>query len=68
MRPLRCHPGLHEEESLLTLFASGPKVTAQNAAIWRSIFIDDGSHGRSWQAIEQLAIQDPRVRRHPVPA
>lgn len=55
-------PVLNEVESLPTLHAELDAVSREHGYVLDIVFVDDGSTDGSWQAIEQLAARDPRVR------
>lgn len=55
-------PVFNEEESLPALHAELVEVAVANGYDLEVIFIDDGSKDGSWNTIEELAAQDPRVR------
>jgi glycosyltransferase involved in cell wall biosynthesis len=55
-------PVLNEVESLETLHQEIDAVAADNHLEIEVIFIDDGSRDGSWEAIQRIAAQDPRVR------
>ncbi|MEX2175377.1 MAG: glycosyltransferase family 2 protein, partial [Pirellulaceae bacterium] len=55
-------PVRDEEGSLPALHAELTEVARQHAYDLEILFIDDGSTDDSWQIIEQLAAQDPRVK------
>ncbi|MFZ1864989.1 MAG: glycosyltransferase family 2 protein [Polyangiales bacterium] len=54
-------PGLNEAESL-PLLASQVKEALEPEASYELIFVDDGSTDDSWQVIQDLNQNDPRVR------
>ncbi len=55
-------PVLCEAESLPALHAELAQVTREQGHELEIIFVDDGSTDDSWQVIERLAAEDPRVR------
>lgn len=55
-------PVFNEVESLPRLFAELDDVAKSNSYELEVIFVDDGSTDGSWDEIERLASEDPRVR------
>ena len=55
-------PLYNEEESLPELFAWIQRVMMQNGFSYEVIFVNDGSTDRSWQVIEELAVQNDTVK------
>jgi glycosyltransferase involved in cell wall biosynthesis len=55
-------PLLDEEESLPELHRWIADILLKNNLSYEVIFIDDGSHDRSWQVIEDLSRQYPNVK------
>lgn len=55
-------PLLNEEESITELYRWIEKVMAENSFSYEVIFIDDGSTDGSWNAIQQLAAENPQVK------
>ena len=55
-------PLLNEYESLPELHEWIARVMQENNFTYEVIFIDDGSKDKSWQVIEQLSANDPRVK------
>ena len=55
-------PLYNEEESLPELFAWIQRVMIQNGFSYEVIFVNDGSTDRSWQVIEELAVQNDTVK------
>ena len=55
-------PLYNEEESLPELFAWIQRVMTQNGFSYEVIFVNDGSTDRSWQVIEELAVQNDTVK------
>ncbi len=55
-------PVYNEVESLRKLHGELSDVAREQGYDLELIFVDDGSTDRSWEAIEQLGQQDPRVR------
>ena len=54
-------PVFNEVESLATLHAELDAVAREHEYELEIIFVDDGSTDGSWDEIEQLAGEDPRV-------
>ena len=57
-----CVPVYNEAENLPLLHEAIAKVIDPNGIDAELILVDDGSKDGSWEAIEKLAAQDPRVR------
>ena len=55
-------PLYNEEESLPELMAWIDRVMKENNFAYEVIFVDDGSTDRSWEVVEQLAVQYAPVR------
>lgn len=55
-------PLFNEEESLAELEAWIRRVMETNGFSYEIVFVDDGSRDRSWQVVENLAMENPRVR------
>ena len=55
-------PLYNEEESLPELFAWIQRVMMQTGFSYEVIFVNDGSTDRSWQVIEELAVQNDTVK------
>ncbi len=55
-------PVFNEQESLDKLHAQLAKVAAEHDYEMEIVFVDDGSTDTSWEVVERLAQQDPRVR------
>jgi glycosyltransferase involved in cell wall biosynthesis len=55
-------PLLNEEESLRELYKWIVSTLTPKNLTFEIIFVDDGSHDKSWQVIEELSMQDPNVR------
>jgi len=55
-------PLLNEEESLQELYSWIAKVMQSNSYEYEVIFIDDGSTDTSWNVIENLSIEHPKVK------
>lgn len=55
-------PLLNEYESLPELHEWIARVMQENNFTYEVIFVDDGSKDKSWQVIEQLSANDPRVK------
>jgi glycosyltransferase involved in cell wall biosynthesis len=55
-------PVYNEAESLVTLHAELDAVAREHDYLLDMVFVDDGSTDGSWDVIERLAEQDPRVR------
>ncbi|MBK6620944.1 MAG: glycosyltransferase family 2 protein [Saprospirales bacterium] len=55
-------PLFNEEESLPELEAWIRRVMEANGFSYEIVFVDDGSTDRSWQVIEQLLVQNPKIR------
>lgn len=55
-------PLLNEYESLPELHEWIARVMQENNFSYEVIFVDDGSKDKSWQVIEQLSANDPRVK------
>lgn len=55
-------PLLNEEESLPELVAQIKEVANTHNLSFEVILVDDGSKDGSWQVIEQLAKENPRIR------
>lgn len=55
-------PLFNEEESLPELEAWIRRVMEANTFSYEIVFVDDGSRDRSWQVIEQLLDQNPKIR------
>ncbi len=55
-------PVYNEEESLAQLHAELSEVAQQNDYELEIVFVDDGSSDGSWEEIERLAREDPRVQ------
>ncbi len=55
-------PLYNEEESLPELMAWIDRVMEENNFAYEVIFVDDGSTDRSWEVVEQLAVQYAPVR------
>jgi glycosyltransferase involved in cell wall biosynthesis len=55
-------PVYNEEESLAELAREIDAVCGREGWEYELLFIDDGSRDRSWEVIQQLVAQSPRVR------
>ncbi|MBK7336426.1 MAG: glycosyltransferase family 2 protein [Saprospirales bacterium] len=55
-------PLFNEEESLPELEAWIRRVMEANGFSYEIVFVDDGSTDRSWQVIEQLLVQNQKIR------
>ncbi|MDP4151707.1 MAG: glycosyltransferase family 2 protein [Bacteroidota bacterium] len=55
-------PVLDEEESLPELCSWIRRVMEENHLSYEIILVDDGSTDRSWEVIESLSLEDPRIR------
>ncbi|HSC53024.1 MAG TPA: glycosyltransferase family 2 protein [Phnomibacter sp.] len=55
-------PLLNEDESLPELAAWIHRVCEENSFAYEIIFVDDGSSDNSWNVIEQLRANNPRVK------
>lgn len=55
-------PLLNEYESLPELYEWIARVMKDHNFSYEVVFIDDGSKDKSWQVIENLALQDPNVK------
>lgn len=55
-------PVFNEVESLAKLYGELSEVAREQDYELELIFVDDGSTDRSWEAIQQLVRDDPRVR------
>lgn len=55
-------PLKNEEESLPELSSWIRRVMEEHKFSYEIIFIDDGSRDRSWEVLEQIALQDKNVR------
>jgi dolichol-phosphate mannosyltransferase len=55
-------PVYNEAQSLETLHAELSRVAADQGYDLDVVFVDDGSNDNSWRVIQQLSVQDPRVR------
>jgi len=54
-------PVYDEEEALPLLLEALRRDLAGLEIPWRAVLVDDGSHDRSWQIMEEAARRDPRI-------
>jgi undecaprenyl-phosphate 4-deoxy-4-formamido-L-arabinose transferase len=54
-------PVYNEEEALPLLLEALRRDLAGLEIPWRAVLVDDGSHDRSWQIMQEAARRDPRI-------
>ena len=54
-------PCFNEQEVLPELYARVSAVGSECAERWELVLVDDGSTDETWEVLEQLSVDDPRV-------